>query len=176
MGAENAVTKEYLSDAKRFADIFNNELFECRQIIRPECLRNMDPEELAQIAESHRELKFLERYRDCLKVHDGNAVLVILGVENQQYIDHAMSVRMLLYDALNYERQRRAIMNTHEKRKDLTGDEYLGKFGKEDKIIPVISLVVYWGAEPWSAAKSLGEILDIPDDLLQYKDRIADYR
>lgn len=176
MGAENAVTKEYLSDARRFSEIFNNELFEGRRMIRPECLTDMDPAELAQITEVHKELKFLERYRDCLKVHDGNTVLVILGVENQQYIDYAMPVRMLLYDALNYENQRRGIMNMHEKKKDLTGDEYLGKFSKTDKIIPVISLLVYWGSEPWSGAKSLWEILDIPEELLQYKDRIADYR
>lgn len=35
---------------------------------------------------------------------------------------------------------------------------------------------IYWGAGPWNGAKRLWEILDIPDELLQYKDRIADYR
>lgn len=46
-------------------------------MIQPECLRDTDPEELAQIAEAQKELKFLKCYRDWLKIHDGNAVLVI---------------------------------------------------------------------------------------------------
>ena len=176
MGAENAVTKQYLSDPERFAEVFNNEVFQGRQVIQARKLRELDPKELADIAESHKELKFLERYRDCMKVHDSKVLLVILGVENQQYVDYSMPVRALLYDALNYEDQRKAVMKEHENKRDLSGDEYLGGFGKDDRMVPVISLIVYWGTKPWDGAKSLHELLDISADMSQYKDRIADYR
>lgn len=149
MGTENAVTKEYLKNPERFAEVFNNEVFEGRQVIQPQKLRELDPEELAVIVETHKELKFLERYRDCMKVHDQKALLVILGIENQQYLDYSMPIRALLYDALNYENQRKAIMKEHEKNKDLEGDEFLAKFSRDDRIFPVISLVVYYGTDPW---------------------------
>ena len=102
--------------------------------------------------------------------------LALFGIENQQFVDYAMPVRALLYDSLNFEDQRKAIMKEHEKNQDIKGDEYLGRFGKEDRLIPVITLIIYWGTRPWDGARSLHEILDISEDLSQYKDKIMDYR
>ena len=176
MGAENAATKQYLSESERFAEVFNNEVFQGKQMIQAQKLREMDPEELAAVMETHKELKFLERYRDCMKVYDDKVFLALFGIENQQFVDYAMPVRALLYDSLNFENQRKAIMKENGKNQDMKGDEYLGRFGKEDRLIPVITLIIYWGTRPWDGARSLHEILDISEDLSQYKDKIMDYR
>lgn len=87
-----------------------------------------------------------------------------------------MPLRQLLYDVLKYESQRAALERQHRKRKDLKGSAYLSGMAKEDRLIPVITLVVYWGSESWSGPKTLHEMLDIPPVLEQYKDIINDYR
>lgn len=46
MGNENAVSKAYLSDRQRFAQVCNNQFFGGREMIQPELLREMDSEEL----------------------------------------------------------------------------------------------------------------------------------
>ncbi len=87
-----------------------------------------------------------------------------------------MPLRQLLYDVLKYESQRAELERQHRERKDLRGNEYLSGMAKADRLIPVVTLVVYWGSAPWSGPKTLHEMLDIPPVLAQYKDIINDYR
>lgn len=51
---------------------------------------------------------------------------------------------------------------------------------KTDKFIPVVTIVVYYGEEPWDAALSLCGILDIPDSIKgvvnDYKIRLVEAR
>lgn len=42
MGAKDAKAKEFLSNNKRFADLFNYYLFEGRRVIKPEDLEERD--------------------------------------------------------------------------------------------------------------------------------------
>ena len=40
---------------------------------------------------------------------------------------------------------------------------------QNDRLIPVITLTVYWGSDKWNAAKNLHEMLDLDDeDILKY--------
>lgn len=87
-----------------------------------------------------------------------------------------MPLRQFLYDALRYESQRSEIAQRHKKAKDLTGLEYLSGFSAQDRLTPILSIVVYWGTEPWTAPLSLHELLDIRGELMEYKDKINDYR
>ena len=51
----------------------------------------------------------------------------------------------------------------------------MSPIGKEDRLIPTITLVLYLGTEPWDGAKCLHEILDlsrVPEEMKQY---VADY-
>ena len=84
-------------------------------------------------------------------------------------------IRHMMYDAIKYENQRAAIEKGHKEKKDLKGAEFTSGFAKTDRLIPVITLVVYWGSEPWDGPKNLHEMLDIPPELLHYKDRIGNY-
>ena len=53
--------------------------------------------------------------------------------------------------------------------------EFLSGFSKTDKIIPVISLVVYFGSDKWDGPRSLKEMFpeDIDSEIL---DEVEDYR
>ena len=176
MGTKNAVSKSYLSDSQRFAQICNNQLFGGRQVIQPEKLRELDPEELMVEGEHALDLEILEKYRDVLRIYDSQVMFLILGIENQEEVHYAMPLRQMLYDVLKYESQRVRLEREHREKKDLRGAEYVSGIAKNDRLIPVITLTVYWGKEPWDGAKSLYEMLDIPPVLSQYKDIINDYR
>ncbi len=45
--------------------------------------------------------------------------------------------------------------------------------GKEDKLSPVISVVVYWGEKEWDGAKNLHGMLDISEEMLPF---VNDYK
>ena len=58
--------------------------------------------------------------------------------------------------------------------KDTKGAEFLSGFTKEDKLKPVITLVVYWGTKKWNAPRSLKEMFeDVSEDVLQF---VSDYK
>ncbi|MBR4026441.1 MAG: Rpn family recombination-promoting nuclease/putative transposase [Lachnospiraceae bacterium] len=44
---------------------------------------------------------------------------------------------------------------------------------KTDKLLPVITIVVYYGEKPWDGAKTLHEMLDIPEEMKPY---VNDYK
>ena len=58
--------------------------------------------------------------------------------------------------------------------KSETGAEYLSGFYRTDKLLPVITLTVYFGAEKWNAPKSLYEMFgNIEPEILKF---VSDYR
>lgn len=106
---------------------------------------------------------------------EGVTLHLLISVEHQQHVHYAMPVRMMDYDSIAYMTQQAEIADRHEAAGDLTGDERLSGFSKEDRLLPIISLVLYCGAEPWDGAKSLYELLEfgrVPEVLRGY---IADY-
>ncbi len=113
----------------------------------------------------------VQRYRDILKSavikRDEKMSYVLLGIENQTDVHYAMPVRNAIYDALQYGRQVADIAAEHRRnKKDFSGKssgEYLSGFLKEDRIKPVITLVIHFGAEEWDGPLSLHEMMSIRD-------------
>jgi muramidase (phage lysozyme) len=58
-----------------------------------------------------------------------------------------MVVRNMIYDALNYGDQVRKMAAIHREQKDTRGAEFLSGFRKTDRLKPVITLTLYWGAK-----------------------------
>ncbi|MBQ1493259.1 MAG: Rpn family recombination-promoting nuclease/putative transposase [Blautia sp.] len=91
-----------------------------------------------------------------------------MGLKNQTYINYQMPYRTLMSDSVNYGRQVTDIEGTRgnefrEKATDIIGrpmtnDEYVGRFLKDDRICPVISLVVYTGDDPWDGPMCLRDM------------------
>ena len=105
------------------------------------------------------------------------ASYILLGVENQTEIHYAMPVRNIIYDALQYGKQVSEVAKRHKSKGDRKGHnkgEYLSGFYKEDRIRPVITLVVHFGADEWDGPLSLYEMMDLEDKkLLEF---VQDYR
>lgn len=90
----------------------------------------------------------MERLRDILKLaavkQYNGTVYAIVGIENQSNVDYAMVVRSMVNDALNYDIQVRRHAKRHAHDKDLKSKEYISGVSANDKLIPVVTIVVYY--------------------------------
>ena len=177
MGKPNVVTKRYMQDNARFADVCNFFLFNGRQVIRPENLVKQDVTELA-LPKGFNNLEAVEKVRDilkgcCVKSADGITYLII-GIENQNDMHYAMVVRNMLYDAMNYTSQVEEHARQHRKNKDVSGAEFLSGFSKTDKLVPVVTLTIFWNTGSWDGARSLHDMLEVNDKSIL--DFVSDYK
>ena len=166
MSDKDTVTKDYMQDREIFADAFNFYLYQGRQVIKPEQLRPLDATSIVLPYGEEGKPVPLQRYRDVLKsvtaMEDDKAAYLLLGIENQSEIHYAMPVRNMLYDAIQYVAQVEEIAKSHRRsdQKPETRAEFLSGFYQTDKLLPVITLTVYFGADEWVAPKDLHEIED----------------
>lgn len=169
MSKKDTVTKAFMRENTVFADAFNYLIFNGKKVIQPEQLQELDTTELVQLIAKGKNNKneSVQKYRDILKatviMEDENADYLLLGIENQTEIHYAMPVRNMIYDALQYGNQVAAIAAQNVKEKKApTRAEFLSGFYKADKLRPVITLVLHFGADPWDGATSLHEMMDFP--------------
>ena len=111
----------------------------------------------------------------------------MLGLELQSHIHYAMPVRTMLYDAIEYEAQvqRTASLRSRERKsrsceaeyinasRERESDEFLSGFRKDDKLIPVITLVLYLKPDKWDGPRSLSDMYAPYDEAI--KPYINDY-
>lgn len=178
----DTVTKQYMRENTVFADAFNFLLYDGESVIQPEKLKELDTTELAVPFTvdntDNRHAEAVQKYRDILKMTtvmtDDTAAYVLLGVESQTDIHYAMPVRNIIYDALQYGKQVTEISARNRKKGKQTRREFLSGFHRDDKLIPVITLVIHFGADKWDAPMSLHEMMVVTDkNLLKH---IPDYR
>lgn len=172
----DTLTRMYLSHNDRFAELFNTFVFKGEHVVNQDALRAEIPIEEVYNPEKRKSVK---KDRDLLKVlnmvTDGELNYLLLGVENQLGIHYAMPVRTMIYDSLQYGQQIQKRTAAQESSSFKSGNEFLSGFGREQKLIPVITLVVYWGKGKWDGPLSLKEMFE-PTFLNRYSDCIQDYR
>ncbi|MGN0351248.1 MAG: hypothetical protein ACI4ES_06305, partial [Roseburia sp.] len=95
--------------------------------------------------------------------------LAILACESQDKVHYAMPVRMMVYDGLSYTDQIQKLWEKDKRENKIKSEEFLSKFRKEDKLIPILSLVFYYGQEPWDGSIHLHEMLEIPEGMKDQK-------
>lgn len=185
MGVADTVTKEYMRGNKVFADAFNYLIYGGEQVVKPALLQELDTTEIAipfaLDEEENTTEEAVQKYRDVLKstvvMQDSKASYILLGVENQTDVHYAMPVRNIIYDALQYGKQVSEVARRHKNQGDGKGHnrgEYLSGFYKEDRIRPVVTLVVHFGGDKWDGPLSLYEMMDLEDEkLLGF---VQDYR
>lgn len=177
MGKADDLTKSYIRQNERFADICNFYLFNGRQLVNPDELEEQDTTELEVILGDGKSAS-VQKLRDVLKKtvikSDGKAMYVVVGVENQHDIHYAMTIKSMLYDALNYASQVEKITENHRALKDLKGAEFLSGFAKTDRLIPVVTITIYWNSGEWDGPLTLHEMFDLEDEeVLKY---VSDYK
>ena len=167
----DTVLKNYWNNNEQFADLFNAVLFEGRQRIKPNELEDVDTEESSVL--EHREYaESIRASRDNIKVRKKSSVygveLILLGMENQEHIHYAMPMRIMGYDYSCYKKQYDSNAKKYKTARGLSEDEYLSRMKKDDKFVPVITVVIYYGEKTWDGPKKLHDMLDIPKEIVKY--------
>ena len=184
MGKLDIETKTYFQNRDHFADLFNFKLYGGRQLIHSADLKPFDSAEVVAAygnQAKHPRQVFRDNVSIWASMQDDHSAYIILGIESQANVNYAMPVRNMHYDSTNYAGQiRRKADSYRDKKKPLnekvklTGAEYLSGFRKEDRLMPVITIVVLFNADTWDGPRSIHEMLSIHDaDLLKF---IPDYR
>ncbi|MBR3761435.1 MAG: Rpn family recombination-promoting nuclease/putative transposase [Lachnospiraceae bacterium] len=188
MGQKDITTKDYMKENTVFADAFNKFIYKGEQVIKPENLKPLDTDITAIPYGADGAGVPTQRYRDVLKsataMEDENGVYLLLGIESQVEVHHAMPVRNMVYDALQYaaqveeaarsHREARKAGNPKELAKKPDSGEYLSGFYRADRLIPVVTLAVYFGAGEWDGPMSLHEMLSVQNpEILSY---VSDYK
>lgn len=162
-------TEKLLEDYEDvFADIINVLLYQGRPVVKPENLRDGPTASMYKAAEG----RVNQKNRDILKFDTEHGVEIrVYGLENQTKSSNVMPVRIMGYDFSSYDRN---IRKEKAKNKRLKREaDYAAELWPDQKLCPVITLVLYFGTEPWSGPTSLHDMLDLPDELKEY---VPDYR
>lgn len=172
MGKADVNVNIWLSEKKRFANLFNGVIYGGRQVILPEDLEEVNPVSSVSVKNRTGKTKNMKKYRDIIMKWRNQATLVLLANESQDKVHYAMPHKVMLYDGMDYETQiRNNWKNFNDRRKQnkkarlplehLTAGEYLSRFRKNDRLIPIISLVFYYGSEPWDGPVDLYDMFQL---------------
>ena len=172
MGKADVNVNIWLSEKKRFANLFNGVIYGGRQMILPEDLEEVNPVSSVSVKNRTGKTKNMKKYRDIIMKWRNQATFVLLANESQDMVHYAMPHKVMLYDGMDYETQiRNNWKNFNDRRKQnkktgqplehLTAGEYLSRFRKKDRLIPIISLVFYYGSEPWDGPVDLYDMFQL---------------
>lgn len=178
---KDTLAKKFMENANIFADAFNFLIYNGEKVIKPEELTVLDTTEITMPYGTDSADAPVQKFRDVFKSwvvkRDENATYLLLGVENQSEIHYAMPVRNMVYDALQYSAQVDEAAKSYRKcdeKLKMTSGEYLSGFRRNDKLVPVITLVVYFGANEWDAPMSLYDMFSNKNEkILKF---VADYK
>ncbi len=116
-------------------------------------------------------------------------VLQVLAVENQSYINYGMPVRIMGYDAAEYNRQmkeRRQRVSALWKQVESSGRydtlaipvtyaEYMSGILKTDRLHPVYTICLYSGTETWDGPRTLSDMMEFRAEKDPLREYFADY-
>lgn len=189
MGKIDIAQHNYLSNPRRFADIWNGIAFNGKQVINWKDLSDIDSTQTY-----FKNTIALKKTADLIKKWTSTGQeLAILITENQDIIDYSLPVRVMFEEALSYHAQAMDITRKNRDRfkkkhsenqafqeeKTISAGEYLYMFHEDDKLKPVAALVLYWGTEHWNGSTTLHGMIDFsaikPEDRDLLKQFIPDY-
>ncbi len=180
MGKLNTVMKNYLGDDSHFADLFNGVCFQGRQKIKAGELSEASEQyvSLTGTTETVTGKQARERCRDLKKKLDNGGALRILAIENQNLVDYTMPLRCMEYDTMEYRKQLDAIKRAHsveDKKKLQSPAERFSGVTKKDRLLPVYTLCLYHGEEPWDGPRTLKDMMNFGEKDAAMEELFADY-
>ena len=175
MGKANLAVNQMLRRKDIYADLMNGTIYHGQQKLTEDNLEWI-PEESGVFYRNERgRLKAVERRGDIRMRTENEAFSLILATETEDKVHYSMPVKNMLYEALEYVKQIQNIEKMHRTQNDWQdGDEFLSGISRDDRLIPVITTVLYIGAkENWDGPRNLRDMFHLQDDeetkaLLEY--------
>ena len=145
----DVLLKDFWRVNERFADLFNAVIFQGKEVLKAEELQEMDTD-MSGVIRFREHEESLVRVRDVVKKMAFGVEFVVLGIESQQKIHYAMPLRTMLYDGMGYLKEYREITQSMKKEKGKwTEEEFLSGMRKEDRLHPIITIVIYYSEYVW---------------------------
>ena len=146
MNRFDTVSNRFWYDPARFASFMNANLYAGKDIIQPCDLVSVDR-------------RYDHYTRDVIMKWTTDKQEMYLAIENQLVEDLTMPYRNAMYDMKSYESQIRRLKRNHRETRDLEDPlETISRIKKEDRLIPCITFVIYYGQEEWKHHKSLKDM------------------
>ena len=134
-----------------FADIINGLLFEGEQIVKEDALTDAQPFSMYKAdGKLHEQERDVAKYWNKTSPCHISVRIAFLGFENQTKYEKDMAIRVIGYD----------------------GAAYRAELSQEDRY-PVITLVLYFGDEPWGKNRTLYDAIEVPEKFRPY---VNDYK
>ena len=146
MNRFDTISNRFWYDPARFASFMNANLYAGKDIIQPDDLVLVDR-------------RYDHYTRDVIMKWTTDKQEMYLAIENQLVEDLTMPYRNAMYDMKSYESQIRRLKRNHRETRDLEDPlETISRIKKEDRLIPCITFVIYYGQEEWKHHKSLKDM------------------
>ena len=163
--------KKLFKNKENFADLFNATIFHGKQVIKADKLIEINTEDIHIEDKTTEELEITKKYRDLTMLYKDRVLQIVLGCEDQSTVDYSMPIRTMLYDALAYEKQR----NDLELKQNSEGKYYRRKMTKNQKVLPVLTIIFYYGEKQWDGATSLHDMIQWSDEE-ELQDIVPNYK
>lgn len=151
-----------------FADIVNVLIYGGEERVNPAELVDGPTASHFKAAEGN----VAQKDRDVIKKNARDGITyAVFGLENQTATNYVMPIRVLGYDYAAYEKMVRDIKANNKAKKHEA--PYSEEIWPDQKVLPVVTLVLYFGTEPWKGPTTLYETMDIPEELRPY---VSDYK
>ena len=149
----DATLKDFFHYKSRFADIINLVCFDGQPILSRNSLSNEDTDMSTVFDFDEHPISF-NAYRDTLVKVSVDGIYALIAIENQKAIDYHMPVRTFVYDASSYKKQYQDYLDEKKQNKEA-----------HLKLIPIFTVVLYYGERRWSGPRTLLDMMDIPEEM-----------
>lgn len=174
MRKQDKVENFYMENPEHFADFINGCSCHGKQILKKENLRVR--KQVYTHVDKEGKGKAWSIVRDVVVEAKLEAVIILIGLENQSKVHLAMPLRIMKDDLTNYQEQWKQLTAFHKKEGDLkTSAEYMSGLSKTDKLVPVLTYCIYWGEEEWDGPRTLKDMLDLEGIPAEICELIGDY-
>ena len=124
------------------------ELFNGKNVIKSDMLKEMDTD-ISGTIKWKKGQSSLKRVRDIVKKEYDGVEFNILGIEIQDKVHYAMPLRTMIYDGLGYLKEYNELKGKNRYTSGMTSDEFLSGMKKDDRLHPIITIVLYYSEMPW---------------------------
>lgn len=189
MGRKDIASINYFKDKSRIADLLNVYLYQGQKVIKEQDITELNPI-LAKSWWNNKDLKSNVNITDVLfevaipvenkenfTSEEEKRIPIIVSIQNQSDISYIMPVRVINGDASGYYLQWKDLERKHKREKQTWSNEgeFLSKFRENDRLKPILTIVIYFGKKDWDGAKSLKQIEELDDCPLHIQKKIQDY-
>ena len=134
------------------------ELFNGKNVIKSDMLKEMDTD-ISGTIKWKKGQSSLKRVRDIVKKEYDGVEFNILGIEIQDKVHYAMPLRTMIYDGLGYLKEYNELKGKNRYTSGMTSDEFLSGMKKDDRLHPIITIVLYYSEMPWDGPVSIKDMM-----------------